>query len=695
MRIVCPKCETEYALDASQLAPEGTPVQCSACEHTFNAYPTGASGKGEPPTKVLPTAADDAAEEMADTHGDDPDEESDPPGDSLSGEDEAPTAPRRAKSTPRARAPRAALGGGGDLPEKPRDPSPGKGKSGRLFLAQGDRIYKVKDSATLQRWVVEKRVLPQDRLSRDGKTWEVVNTIPELRPFFAVLEQLKQTKKALSKSRKGEPRKNVAPRRDTPPPVLPADRPAQVPRGQESLAPQERAVVALSDNVSVGAATPVGIRVPKKATPLDVGPDPAEAEVTDAPSPPRDEPAAAAASLAGPGLDVPEPSAESGLHASVEEESETDDAAESISEEAAAAAGPAVSQKVETVDDEAADLPEDGDEGLADTFFGGGGADPLRPDEKDTRSFRLPGTVESSDRLPMPDTVQVPTRPGPSQSQVDFDPDQTFDGMKTVKPRGEGAGAAFYAFLMLLAVLSVVLFWYFLLGPGRDSVFGDPLAGVESPGAGGETPDATPGEPGAEDEGDAVASTDGEAADAETPEPTPEPTPDATPEPTPAPKPEPTPAPVAKTDPTPKPVAKADPTPAPRPAPEIARPAPSTPKTAAALRKAGDRARDRGDFRGAAEAYAEALALDPSNHGMRINAGWANIELGRNRDAAGHFEKAVSLRPSVAEGYYGLGLAYQGLGRRAEAITQYQRVIELDPNGRDTVEVRALLRQLE
>ena len=118
-------------------------------------------------------------------------------------------------------------------------------------------------------------------------------------------------------------------------------------------------------------------------------------------------------------------------------------------------------------------------------------------------------------------------------------------------------------------------------------------------------------------------------------------------------------------------------------------------EAAAAFRKAGDRARDRGDFRGAAEAYGEALKLDSGNHAVRIEAGWANIELGRNSDAARHFEKAVSLRPSVAEGYYGLGLAYQSLGRTAEAITQYQRVIELDPNGRDTLEVKALLRQLE
>jgi hypothetical protein len=71
-----------------------------------------------------------------------------------------------------------------------------------LFLAQGDRIYKVRDFATLQRWVVEKRVLPGDQLSHDGKSWEVVSSRSELRPFFAVIEQLKVTKRSLSKVRK-------------------------------------------------------------------------------------------------------------------------------------------------------------------------------------------------------------------------------------------------------------------------------------------------------------------------------------------------------------------------------------------------------------------------------------------------------------------------------------------------------------
>jgi predicted Zn finger-like uncharacterized protein len=146
LRIVCTRCATEYFLESDQLDRDGTPVQCSACEHVFTVYP---GGTGQP-------AASDADSQVA-------------------------TAPPPTSTS-------------GVIPAPP----PSEALKRGLFLAQGDRIYKVRDFATLQRWVVEKRVLPGDRLSHDGKSWEVVSSRSELRPFFAVIEQLKVTKRSLS-----------------------------------------------------------------------------------------------------------------------------------------------------------------------------------------------------------------------------------------------------------------------------------------------------------------------------------------------------------------------------------------------------------------------------------------------------------------------------------------------------------------
>lgn len=712
---MCPQCETEYALDATQLAPSGTPVQCSACEHTFNAFPDGrtaspAADIGDEPTAVMPAADGDGAAPAQKAPAPTPTGAQDDAGaPDEANSSEAAGSTESARRAGKARGPKAGMSSAGDLRVKGgktgKNPSgvvppppPLKGGGGRLFLAQGERIYKVKDIATLQRWVVEKRVLPNDRLSRDGKSWDVVSSVAELRPFFTVLDQLKQTKRALSKARKTSDSKKVsrssspaAPiplRRDLPPPVLPSDRPAQVPLGSESLKAQERAVVELEDNVSVGATTPVGMadvsQAARKSESIGVEPGPAV-------TPP--EPSTPIASN-----EVP---AEAELPAGAEAPAAEDLPGASAAPESPVV-DPADAERAASAADEATPGVPDHDDALADSFFGAvsdtiDDADDAIPGpfdlratrpipapgaradaDKSTRSFKVPGTVESSDALPVPESLYVPVETPKS----DFDPDQTFDGMPVVRREKPGAGGSFYAFLVLLLLVALVAGWYFFVGPGRDKVFGDPLAGVTPPPSGDPVTSAVadPEQPGDEDEPDAVVdgqpASDGQTdsadpgAEASTPEPTP-----AKAEPTPAPEPTPKPAAVKKPDPTPAP--------------------PPAPKSAAALVKEGNRARDRGDYRGASSAYASALELKPSDVTTHIEMGWSLIELGRNSDAVTHFKRATSLSPGRPEGHYGLGLAYQTMGKNSQAVAAYKKVIELDPNGRDTREVQALLRQLE
>lgn len=51
-------------------------------------------------------------------------------------------------------------------------------------------IFAVPDLATLQRWVLEKRVLPDDRGSADGTTWSAIGDRPELGLFFEAADRL-------------------------------------------------------------------------------------------------------------------------------------------------------------------------------------------------------------------------------------------------------------------------------------------------------------------------------------------------------------------------------------------------------------------------------------------------------------------------------------------------------------------------
>ena len=296
---------------------------------------------------------------------------------------------------------------------------------------------------------------------------------------------------------------------------------------------------------------------------------------------------------------------------------------------------------------------------------------------RQTRSFPTskapPSTVPPPDQLPAPESIAVAT----SDVDPDFDPNQTFSG--DAYSGSSGTGARFWALLLLLTAAGVFGLWYFLLGPGAvPEGTGLPpgvIVDAAEPGEPAEPTAAANPDPSTEPEG-----TDPALADAGSgPDPG-----ETAPEPTPAPTP--TPAPREATTPRPKSAAaQAEPRPPPKP------------KTASAdeLMSTGDRAGDRGDFRTAAKSYEAALEVEPGNFRAAVQLGWSYVELGRNGDAIALFTKASRLRPGSAEAHYGLGLAYQGAGQKANARAQYEKVIELEPTGRDTAEVKALLRRLE
>src|SRR5512138_3125900 len=57
--IRCERCSTLYDLDEALLAPEGSQVQCTRCQHVFTAHPARSSGR----TLVGMPAAPDAPAE--------------------------------------------------------------------------------------------------------------------------------------------------------------------------------------------------------------------------------------------------------------------------------------------------------------------------------------------------------------------------------------------------------------------------------------------------------------------------------------------------------------------------------------------------------------------------------------------------------------------------------------------------------
>ena len=732
MSIVCPKCETEYALDPAQLSVEGTPVQCSACEHTFTAYPQdaeeGTAGSAAAPRTVVPRPGSNASSKSHTQSG-------------GSGSFRPPGSARRPHSETGGSggfsSGKTAESSGGVVPPPPHLKSP----AGRLFLAQGDRIYKVKDIATLQRWVVEKRVLPNDRLSRDGKSWDVVSSVAELRPFFTVLDQLKETKRALSKARKSNAQKletgspagasvsgaQPSLRRETPPPVLPPGRPAQSPLGSESLAVQERAVVSGAEDVSAGAATPMGVSaiddadvgVPSLTEPHLAAGLTSTAESAEETEISEHEGGAAEEVQTDPATSAPID--ESGPIATGLQVAEFPPPSESLdgtqgdpssTEQLPGATSTGVEgsdQSFFGMGTSTGELSDDEDEGVPDPFDVGASRSGAMgsPDHLETRTFTQSDSLAHAEGLPEPDSSDE----GEGSRADDYDPDQMFDQGFAAPEEKKGAGLGFYIGLGGVAALVLAVGWYFLMGPGRAAVVGDTQTAAKAvPSA---TPaEAIPGTPVDPVNGEAAKLADAAIASDANPKPDPSVASPASVTPAAAPKkasaaPTPTPIPASAAAPWMEPAKKSEPPSEPagdtsakpprasKPAPAGAKESPKPAANAASMVKAGDRARDRGDYRGAAKSYSEALKLEPSDVGTHIELGWAYIELGRNREAVTYFLKAVDMSPARSEAHYGLGLAYQTMGLDSQAIAEYRQVIKLDPNGRDTREVQALLRQLE
>lgn len=82
MLIRCDRCSTLYELDEALLAPEGSPVQCTRCNHVFTARPAGAS--------------QDEAERLDATQGLDEPDRPEPPPPPLDEEEERPEPPATA-----------------------------------------------------------------------------------------------------------------------------------------------------------------------------------------------------------------------------------------------------------------------------------------------------------------------------------------------------------------------------------------------------------------------------------------------------------------------------------------------------------------------------------------------------------------------------------------------------------------------
>ena len=84
-------------------------------------------------------------------------------------------------------------------------------------------------------------------------------------------------------------------------------------------------------------------------------------------------------------------------------------------------------------------------------------------------------------------------------------------------------------------------------------------------------------------------------------------------------------------------------------------------------------------FEPAADAFRQALALNPDHVEAHYNLAIALQESGALDAAANHFRRATELRPDHAEAHYNLGLLLQRGGRREEAVSRFSHALDVDP----------------
>jgi predicted Zn finger-like uncharacterized protein len=94
----------------------------------------------------------------------------------------------------------------------------------RLHTAKG-QVHRFLELSVVHRWIVERKVTRQDRISRPGEPWRQLDEIEELQPFFDIVDEADRTRAALARAEEGLPlglEPQAAPRRAAepdPPPV--------------------------------------------------------------------------------------------------------------------------------------------------------------------------------------------------------------------------------------------------------------------------------------------------------------------------------------------------------------------------------------------------------------------------------------------------------------------------------------------
>jgi predicted Zn finger-like uncharacterized protein len=119
------------------------------------------------------------------------------------------------------------------------------------------------------------------------------------------------------------------------------------------------------------------------------------------------------------------------------------------------------------------------------------------------------------------------------------------------------------------------------------------------------------------------------------------------------------------------------------PAPVVDPPDAGAPDSFDALMARGEKAMTLGKGQAAWDAFRRATAKNPKSAKAWLKLGWAALDAGKKAETPRHFQRALSLSPSLSEAQFGLAEAYRFLGRADDAVAAYKEYLRMDPRGKD------------
>jgi len=136
-----------------------------------------------------------------------------------------------------------------------------------------------------------------------------------------------------------------------------------------------------------------------------------------------------------------------------------------------------------------------------------------------------------------------------------------------------------------------------------------------------------------------------------------------------------------------------------KPAPVVvpaapAAPAPPKPLTFDQLIAQAEKLREAEQAQKALTFYEKALELQPEDPDAHTGAGWCLVDLEQYDEAVAEFKTALESAPRLTDAHMGLAEAYRGKGMKRDAIKHYQAYLDVLPDGPDAAIAKRMIQQL-